>query len=197
MSYPSRTFFVAVLVAVACTARAQTPNSPTTAKSQPTPSALQAVEAAQEAGRRSLSANNLKQIALAAMVYEMSRKSVPSAGLVGNDGKTKHSWRVALLPYLEEKSLYDQYHFDEPWDSESNRKLIEKMPRVYRSPFADPKSTNASYFMPAGKGNIGDESTQTKLARIKDGTSNTIMFVEANRAIPWTKPEDIEIDADA
>ena len=35
-----------------------------------------------------------------------------------------------------------------------------------------------------------------KIRDITDGTSNTLMIVEAKRNIPWTKPEDLSFDPD-
>ncbi len=85
---------------------------------------------------------------------------------------------------------------DEPWDSEHNKALIAKMPGEFRDPHEDASSTNASYFMPSGKGMFGGNPEGWKIMDIRDGTSRTIMLVEAKRDIPWTKPEDIEVDAD-
>src|ERR1043165_2482222 len=80
--------------------------------------------AARDAARQAQSANNLKQLALAMQMYVAANRHFPAAAVTGSDGKTKHSWRVAILPYVEQRSLYDQYRFDEPWDSENNKKLI-------------------------------------------------------------------------
>ncbi len=105
---------------------------------------------------------------------------------------------MAILPYLEESgtALYKEFHLDEPWESEHNRELIKRMPMVFRDPHEDPSSTSASYFMPTGKGTFGDSEKGLTIKDIRDGTANTIMIVEAKRDIPWTKPDDIEIDAD-
>ena len=125
----------------------------------------------------------------------MKRHYLPSA-IRDKYGKPLLSWRVAILPFVEQQSLYQQFHLDEPWDSEHNRELIKQMPEWFRDPHDDPKSTNASYFMPTGKGMIGESEEGIGDRQIKDGTSHTILLVEAKRDIPWTKPEDIEIDSD-
>ena len=70
------------------------------------------------------------------------------------------------------------------------------MPAVFRDPHGDEKSTNSSYFMPTGKGMIGGDGKRVQIKEIKDGCSKTILLVDAKRDIPWTKPEDIEIDLD-
>jgi hypothetical protein len=161
---------------------------------------LPAVQAAREAARRSQSNNNLKQIGLGMQIYADIHKHFPARATFA-DGKPLLSWRVAILPMLEQKALYDQFHLDEPWDSEHNRKLIEKMPSVYANPNLDQKLTQAgktSYLAPTGKDTMFDGEKAAGFASIRDGTSNTLMVVEANadRAVIWTKPDDLEIDPD-
>jgi hypothetical protein len=85
---------------------------------------------------------------------------------------------------------------DEPWDSESNKKILLQMPAVFRSPNDNEKSLHASYFAVTGPQSIFCDDKGTKLQQITDGMSNTIMLVEAMRDIPWTKPEDITVDTD-
>jgi RHS repeat-associated protein len=43
------------------------------------------------------------------------------------------SWRVYLLPYLDQEPLYHRIHLDEPWDSPNNIELLKYMPEIYRS----------------------------------------------------------------
>ena len=157
---------------------------------------LPAVTAARTAARRAQSMNNLKQLALAMHNYHDVHGRFPPASVIGPDGETPHSWRVAVLPYLEAKDLYDEYRLNEPWDSPHNKALIEKMPEVFRHPGAQKDKFDSSYFALVGPGTVfsGDEGTQIR--DIRDGTSNTIMLVEAKRDVPWTKPEDIAYDVD-
>ncbi len=166
---------------------------------------MPALAASREAAMRAQTMNNLKQLALAMYQYEDAYHCLPASARQNKEGTKQLSWRVSILPFLGEKELFEQFHQGEPWDSEHNRKLIEKMPAVFRDPHEDAGSTNASYFMPTGKGTIGEiDSTPgnrrimigTSLKDITDGTANTILLVEAKRDIPWTKPEDIEIDPD-
>jgi hypothetical protein len=113
---------------------------------------------------------------------------------MGPDGKTPHSWRVELLPFLDEKRLYDEYRLNEPWDSPHNKVILRNMPNCFRSPFADEKSTNSSYYALVGKGTIFEGKDGIPIRDITDGTSNTLMFVEAKRDVPWTRPADIPFD---
>lgn len=155
-----------------------------------------AVMAARESARRAQATNNMKQIMLAMHNYADVNKHFPPPVVIGPDGKTPHSWRIEILPYIEQDALYRQYRMDEPWDSENNKKVLEQMPAVLRDPKADGKSTDASYFALVGSTTLfGDkESKGTMFGDIRDGTSNTIAIVEAKRPIPWTKPEDLDYD---
>lgn len=154
------------------------------------------------------SRDNLKAIMVAMNTYVDEFNTYPPPQLYGKRGKGgphPHSWRVALLPYLNQNELYKQYHFDEPWDSEANKRVVAHMPAVFRDPGADKKSVNAAYFVLVGK-MLDDDKVPVKLQTIfsckkgvrpvvvTDGMSNTLAIVEAKREIPWTKPEDITYD---
>jgi beta-lactamase regulating signal transducer with metallopeptidase domain len=160
---------------------------------------LPAVAKAREAAQRAQSTNNLKQIALAMHNYADANRHFPPAVVLGPDGKTPHSWRVAILPYIEQENLYRMYNFSEPWDSENNKKVLAQMPAVYRHPNdADVRRGVASYYAVTGEGGIFNDKPAkegTGFEKIRDGTANTLLLVEAKRDIPWTKPEDIAFDA--
>lgn len=158
---------------------------------------LPTIEQARIAARRAQSKNNLKQLSLALLNYEATYNRLPMAANYAEGSKHPYSWRVALLPFLEQQSLYDQYRFDEPWDSEANKLVLEQIPDQYRSPFDDPASTSAGYFVFSGPATVLNAEHTVQLRNITDGTSNTLTFVEAKRAIPWTKPEDIAYAADS
>ncbi len=157
---------------------------------------LPAVQAAREAARRSQSTNNLKQLALAMHNYHDTHRRFPARANFDAQGKPLLSWRVHLLPFLEEENLYKQFHLDEPWDSEHNRKLIPLMPRVYQNPSAPPQPGKAHYVGLVGKGTLFEADKARQIADIRDGASNTLMFVEVDpdRAVVWTKPEDIDFN---
>lgn len=161
---------------------------------------LPAINASREAARRTQSINNMKQIALAMHNYQSTHGRLPSPVMLGPDGKTPHSWRVALLPYLDQADLHERYRFNEPWDSQHNRTLMQEIPTPYRSPNDKQGSVNTSFFAIAGKDSfLGDSQPKPRgegrrLRDIKDGTSKTLAFVEANREIPWTKPEDVQVE---
>jgi len=155
-----------------------------------------AISKAREAARRAQATNNLRHIGLAMHNYADVNGSFPPAVLYGPDGKTPYSWRVALLPYLEQAPLFEQYKKDEPWDSPANKQVLAKMPAVFRDPNDPAESTVSSYYGLTGPSTIFFGKEGAKFVQITDGTSNTLMLVEAKREIPWTKPEDIPYDKD-
>ncbi len=156
---------------------------------------LPAVQAAREAARRVSSSNNMKQISLAMHNYGQANRVLPPAYKANKDGKPLLSWRVLILPYVEEAGLYDQFHLDEPWDSPNNKPLIAKMPKIYQNPnngkLADGKT---NYLTVRGKKTIFSGGEGTSFGKIRDGLSNTIMTVEVpnESAVVWTKPDDFE-----
>ena len=167
---------------------------------------LPAVQSAREAARRTASMNNLKMIALAMHNYHDVYKGFPAAYNVDENGKPLLSWRVHILPFIEQQALYQQFHLDEPWNSPHNRKLIAQMPTVYRSPSSKADPGKTVYLGNAGKHGVfvppkGDQKGKTQptgvsMRNITDGTSNTIMAVEASdtAAVVWTKPDDFVPD---
>jgi len=158
---------------------------------------LPAVQAAREAARRMSSQNNMKQIMLAMLNHESAFKQFPARATRDADGKPLLSWRVKILPFLEENGLYQEFHQDEPWDSEHNIKLLERMPAVYKHPSYVGAEGHTVYLVPYQKGNVWT-SAKPQIRNITDGTSNTIACFETNdeHAVPWSKPDDIDLDQD-
>lgn len=159
---------------------------------------VEAVQKMRGSAGRAQSANNLKQLALAIHNYaDTMRGRLPAHAIYSKDGKPLLSWRVLILPYIEQQALYNEFHLNEPWDSAHNKRLLEKMPRTYASP-QDEKTLkeHTTYYQGfIGKGAFFEGKQGLRFpADFPDGTSNTIMFVEASKAVPWTKPEDLSFD---
>jgi hypothetical protein len=151
-----------------------------------------------EAARRTRSTNNLKQILLALHNYHDANGRFPAPASLDKQGKPLLSWRVHLLPYLDELALYKEFHLDEPWDSEHNKKLIERMPKVFDSTSEQKKAKAGltTYLGPRGVDTMFAGKEGLRIADVLDGTSNTIFLVDADdaHAVPWTKPEDLPWD---
>jgi hypothetical protein len=154
---------------------------------------LPAVQQARETARRMSCSNNLRNLGLALLNYENTFKSLPPAAIVDKaNGAPLLSWRVAVLPFIEENELYKEFHLDEPWDSPHNIKLLDKMPSVFRCPTQILPPGETSYLAVVGNEFALRKDSGRGLGSILDGTSNTILIVEAGRgqSVPWTAPED-------
>jgi RNA polymerase sigma factor (sigma-70 family) len=152
----------------------------------------EAVEKVREAAARAQSQNNLKQIGIAFHIYHDAYKHLPAHAIYSKDGKPLLSWRVAILPFIEEAPLYNQFKLDEPWDSPHNKKLIPLMPKIYE-PLGGAKAGEGRTFLQVvtGPDTIFEGEKPMKLAQITDGTSNTLLVIEAKEAVEWTRPADL------
>lgn len=166
-------------------------------------SALAAISApvgqAQDRANRVRCTNNMKQLALGMHIYHDKHREFPPSVSQDEKGAPLLSWRVHLLPHLEQQALYDEFHLNEPWNSAHNKKLIDKMPPVFSCGSADLKDAGkTTYLVPTGEHAIFKTDKGTKIREIRDGTSNTIMIVDASpdHAVIWTKPEDLVVDPD-
>lgn len=158
---------------------------------------LSAREHVEKAVALEKSANNLKQIALATMNYADSMNgNLPPAAVCDKSGKPLLSWRVLILPYIEEEQLFKQFKLDEAWDSAHNKKLLAKMPSTYAIPaVTKPGDTDTHYRVFVGKGAGWDWVQGARFPQsFTDGTSQTILCVTAAEAVPWTKPDELEFD---
>jgi prepilin-type processing-associated H-X9-DG protein len=173
--------------------------SPATAVPVAIAALLPAVQSARSAARRAQSVNNMKQIGLALHNFESANGHFP-ADVKDKNGKRLLSWRVRLLPFLEQQPLFAEFHLDEPWDSPHNRELVARMPASLAVPGSDSEPGTTFYRGFSGERTIFDPKVPdgTRLAAITDGTSNTLAVIEAKEAVIWTKPDsDIPFDAKA
>jgi hypothetical protein len=116
--------------------------------------------------------------------------------IAGKAGKPLLSWRVTILPHIGEEKLYKEFKLDEPWNSKHNRKLLARMPDVFRSPRVRVKAKgNTVYQVFTGKDAVfGRGAGPVMIASFPDGLSNTILAVESSEAVPWTRPGGIPFD---
>ncbi len=150
-----------------------------------------------EAAARSQSSNNLKQIVLAMHNYESTYGALPPPVVVNKAGKPLLSWRVLILPFLEQQQLYKQFKLDEPWDSPNNIKLLDKMPSVYAEPAPTKAKKNETHYRVfVGNGAAFDSLRGPKIVEFTDGTSNTILVATAADPVPWTKPDELSFEPD-
>jgi Protein of unknown function (DUF1559) len=182
-------------------------------QSSTTPAALDP-SMIREAADRAQTSNNLKTLGLAMANYAGANQDMlPPPAVFDPKGKPLLSWRIELLPFMEQQVLYNEFHQNEPWDSPHNKQLISRMPKAFAWPGQDEKEGKTHYRVfvsdPAGA-KIGGRLalflwTDSKtgkpgycpypIGNIPDGTSNTIGIVEAEEGVIWTKPEELVYDA--
>jgi hypothetical protein len=141
----------------------------------------------------------MHRLSLALLNYaDDHRGRLPPAILYDENDRPLHSWRVLILPYIDEEELYKEFHLDEPWDSEHNIKLLPRMPAAYAAPGSKksklpPYHTVCHVFVGKGAAFEGREGLLYPAA-FSDGTNQTILVIEAGEPIPWTKPEELVYD---
>jgi prepilin-type processing-associated H-X9-DG protein len=153
---------------------------------------LPEVSGSREASRRKTCNSNLRQICLALHAYHEIYGRFPPAYVADQGGKPMHSWRVLILPFMEERELYDAYDLDEPWDGPNNRKLADQCPEVFLCPSStEAGPANVNYVAVVGPRTMWLGSESTRRSDAKDGTANTIMLVEVVKSrVHWMEPRD-------
>jgi hypothetical protein len=140
----------------------------------------------------------MKQLGLAMLNYQSEHGRFPPAVVYGEDGKPLYSWRVLILPFIEQDRIYQRFKLDEPWDSPHNIQLLSEMPVDYAPP-PGKKSKVPAYHTVCkvfvGKGAAFEGRDGIPLKELTD-TTNTILIAEAGTPVPWTKPEDFAYDPD-
>jgi hypothetical protein len=150
-----------------------------------------------EAARRAAAQNNLKQLSLAIINYADSMNGkMPTAVVYSPDGKPLYSWRVAILPYIDELALYKKLKLDEPWDSEHNKPLLAKTPKAFQLPGVKTEEGMTFFQVFTGMNTPFPDRFPTRFpASFTDGTSNTILVIEAAEPVHWAAPKDLPYSA--
>ncbi|QDV27927.1 DUF1559 family PulG-like putative transporter [Aureliella helgolandensis] len=154
---------------------------------------LKAVQTAQRAALKMNSHSPLNQLSLALHNYHGVYGCFPPACITDARGRPMHSWRILVLPYMEERPLYENYDFNEPWDGPNNSLLAKQMPRMFHSPTEPQSSEFTNIVAISGDGTTFPSDRSTSLTDILDGPENTILLTEISESeVPWLKPQDLD-----
>ncbi len=145
----------------------------------------------------------LQLIAKGCHQFDEANKNLPATANYDKDGKPLLSWRVHILPYMNQNNLYKLFRLDEPWDSEHNIKLLKMLPDCYFGIAANPNQDNLEagktvFLRPTGKGTLFDGSTAPTFGMMHDGSVNTMLAVVVgdDHAVEWTRPVDWKFDSE-
>jgi hypothetical protein len=133
---------------------------------------------------------------LAVANYHETYGSFPPAYVADRDGKPLHSWRVLLLPFLEQRAIHDAYNFAEPWDGPNNRKLADRIGSIYlRSGLESDQSRTTSFVAVVGPETAWRGSESLSFKDLGDGSTHTLMVVEVpDGEFLWMEPRDLRFD---
>lgn len=125
--------------------------------------------------------------------YHDSNGHFPPPYLAGPDGRPWHSWRVLILPFIEQNALHKEYDFAEPWDGPKNRRLADRMPRLFRfHAGVEPTGTTTNYLAVVGPETVWPGTKKVGFSAAADGASTTILVVEnLGAGVHWMEPRDL------
>lgn len=133
---------------------------------------------------------------MAVATYADVHGHYPPPFVRGPDGQPWHSWRVLVLPYIEQDPLFKRYKMSEPWDGPHNRELAREMPRTYSLHGREqPNNLTTNYLAVMGTDTMWPPHGKRGPRDITGGTSNTVLIAE-NRGllVHWMEPRDLVVE---
>lgn len=145
---------------------------------------------------RIYSAVSLNQIGIALQGYHDTHGHLPPAVVRDRDGRPLYSWRVLILPYVEDEATYRKFRLDEPWDGPNNKLLLQTTPRAFQPVvgyYPDPLEGRTRFQAVVGPCTAFERDGLTR-SDFPDGLAETVLVVEAEEAVPWSAPVDFAYD---
>ncbi len=142
--------------------------------------------------------DQMQRITLGLLLHNAEQGRLPPAFSLDAGGRPLHSWRVLLLPYLENEEaaeLYAAIRLDEPWDSEHNRQYHDRCPALYRCPARGnrthspilPSETTYSVIL-GEKTAFGTNGQGRALSDFGPESGGMVLLVEARTPVCWMNP---------
>lgn len=155
---------------------------------------LPGIRTARPAAFQAQCMHHLRSITIAVHNYHNTYGTLPPAYTVDSAGKPLHSWRVLILPFLGEKSLYEQIDLTKPWDDPVNERARQTFLPVYRCPNQRDSETKTPYLAIVGEEYAFSPTRPRDLLEISDGDglTQTVLLIEApsNKTVEWMSPHD-------
>ena len=146
---------------------------------------MRAAEKAREAAKRVEKMNYFRQVGIGLLNAHEAYDSFPFPEPMHSSISKELSWRVVVLPFIEQNILHEQFDMKQAWDSETNLPLSKNIPEIYTLG-EDSDKTSVCWIKATDK--------KVRFRDIRDGTSNTIMLMENPNKVAWSKPGDLSID---
>ena len=155
---------------------------------------LPVTRSARPAARRMQCSNNLKQIGVALEEYHAHYRSLPPLYTVDSVGKKLHSWRTLILPFLEQKDLYDSIDLTKPWNDPVNAHACAQSVVVFQCPEQHLTNGNTIYLAVVGENALFSSDNPHSENDITDPWNRTLMICEVDSllAVPWMSPDDLD-----
>ena len=155
---------------------------------------LPANRGVREAARRTQCKSNLKQIAIALHNYHDTYNSFPPAYTVDENGNPLHSWRTLILPFCDQRPLYETIDLSKPWNDPVNAEAYKTEVHGYLCPSTSVEATRTTYLAVVTPDSVIRPIQSGKIAEVTDGTANTLMLVEVppEKAVHWMAPVDAD-----
>lgn len=161
---------------------------------------IPAVQKVREAAARTQTMNNMKQIGLAFHNHSDANRFMPTQKALSpiNQKPIELSWRVSILPFIEQQGLFMRIDQNAAWDAPQNQSLSNAMPKVYenllRETNAKDRSATDFQVFTGPKTLYPTPTERVTLGGIADGSSNTFLFAEGVPAArPWLRPMDMTV----
>jgi hypothetical protein len=162
-----------------------------------------AMNRVRDASARMQTSNNIMQLNLGLHNYDSANAKLPGPYVGPTEGglpasanpSDRLSWRYSILPYIEQDNVYRMMDPRQAWNSPTNRLGADAVIKTFSDPL-DPPTANTRFRCFYNNGALfdTDPTRRTAVYTVPDGTSNTVMFVEAVEMVPWAQFNEFAFD---